>query len=42
MKRAFLVVGIIASVAAPAWMYFIKDVYRNRPTRDFDPPVVKK
>ena len=23
------------AVAAPAWMYFMKGVYRNRPTRDF-------
>jgi penicillin-binding protein 1A len=30
------------AVAAPAWMYFIKGVYRNRPTRDFDSPPAKK
>lgn len=31
-----------ATVAAPAWMYFIKGVYRNRPTRDFDTTGPKK
>lgn len=30
------------AVAAPAWMYFIKGVYRNRPTRDFDSLSAKK
>jgi penicillin-binding protein 1A len=30
------------AVAAPAWMYFIKGVYRNRPTRDFDSLAGKK
>ncbi|MBI3553450.1 MAG: PBP1A family penicillin-binding protein [Elusimicrobia bacterium] len=30
------------AVAAPAWMYFVKGVYRNRPTRDFDTAGPKK